>query len=143
KNDSTGETKTSLEKLFEGFAKSWNSLTPYIKRYQYRCHKLPSEIPQMHLNLSIIYGLYEPTDASSILCAAIEFLVELQNNFLNDIKKISPITCQSLKFIEEIDKQEPRYCIQSTILENAKQENIIHYKDISEIFIHSQYDLRL
>ncbi|KAF0517032.1 e3 ubiquitin-protein ligase [Gigaspora margarita] len=142
KNDSTGETKKSLEELFEGFARSWNYITPYIKRYQYQCHQLPSEIPEMHSDLSVIYGLYEPINESLFLCAAIEFLVKLQNNFLNDIKTISPTTCQSLKFIEETDKHEPKYCIQSTFLENAKQENIIHYKDISEIFIYSQYDLR-
>ncbi|RIB12125.1 hypothetical protein C2G38_2201522 [Gigaspora rosea] len=123
KNDGTGKTKRSLEKLFEEFANSWNIVIPNIKKYRYQCRELPSDIPKMHSDLSVIYGLYEPIDESLFLCAAIEFM--------------------SLKFIEEIDGQETIYCIPSIFLENVKPENIIHYKDISEIFIYSQYDLRI
>ncbi|CAG8590221.1 16749_t:CDS:2, partial [Racocetra fulgida] len=112
---------------------------------QYNENYLPQEMPKLHSKISIVYGLYvhEPKDESLYLGATIEFLVQLQNNFLNDVIEISPKTCQSLKFIEKLDTQEPRYHLQSINLENAKSEQIINYNDIYEIFLYCQYNLRL
>ncbi|CAG8544418.1 10860_t:CDS:2 [Cetraspora pellucida] len=143
-DDDTKKIKKSLNESFNNFANSWNCLIPYIKRYQ--CKDLPQEMPKMHKKISIVYGLYEPTDESIYICAIIEFLVQLQNNFLNDIMEIPSETCQSLKFIEKSGahkSEESNYYIQSTYLENAKLEQIINYDNISEVFLYCQHDLRL
>ncbi|CAG8757382.1 5595_t:CDS:1, partial [Racocetra fulgida] len=133
-DDDTEKTKKSLNEAFNSFANSWNCLIPYIKRYQYK--DLPQGMPKMHKKISIVYGLYEPTDESIYICAIIEFLVQLQNNFLNEIIEISSETCHSLKFIEKSSthksEQESKYYLQSISLENAKPEQIIDYDDISE-----------
>ncbi|CAG8573444.1 16784_t:CDS:2, partial [Dentiscutata heterogama] len=90
KNDATGKLKEFLNTEFNSFANSWNCLIPHIKRYQ--CKDLPQEMPKLNNKVSIVYGLYmcEPTDESIYLSAAIEYLVQLQNDFLNDIMEISP-----------------------------------------------------
>ncbi|CAG8475156.1 3381_t:CDS:10, partial [Racocetra persica] len=141
KDDESGTTEEFLNAAFNSFADSWNRLTPHVKRYQ--CKELPQEMPKIDNKTSIIYGLYEPTDESLYLCATIEFLVQLQNDFLNDIIEVSCGTCQSLKFIEESDVQAGRYCLQSINLENVKSEQIIKYDGISDVFIYCQHDLRL
>ncbi|KAF0538645.1 e3 ubiquitin-protein ligase [Gigaspora margarita] len=144
-DDETGATEEFLNAAFNSFANSWNRLIPHIKRYQ--CKELPQEMPIIDNKAPIIYGLYEPNDESLYLCAAIEFLVQLQNNFLNDIMETSGDAYQSSNFIEESGTQtsiqESSYFIQSISLENAKPEQIIEYDDISEVFIYCQYDLRL
>ncbi|RIB21686.1 hypothetical protein C2G38_2175948 [Gigaspora rosea] len=143
RSDYTGKTKESLITAFNSFANSWNCLIPYVKRY--RCKDLPQEMPRLHHQISVVYGLYvyEPTDESLYLSAVIEFLAQLQNNFLNDVIEISPKSCQSLKFIEKLYVQEPRYHLESIDLENANLEQIINYDDVDKIFLYCQYDLKL
>ncbi|KAF0541180.1 e3 ubiquitin-protein ligase [Gigaspora margarita] len=86
-----------------------------------------------------------------------EFLNAAFNNFANSwnclippIKQYQYISfgsCQTLKFIEKLDtktsKQDPKYHLQSIYLKNAKEQQIINYDDISEIFLYCQHDLRL
>ncbi|CAG8708323.1 2615_t:CDS:2, partial [Dentiscutata heterogama] len=106
-NDDTRKTKKSLNKAFNNFTKSWNLV--------YR------------------FYTYEPTDESLYLSVAIEYYVQLQNNFLNDIIEILSSFCQSLKFIEKLDIQDSRYYFQSISLENRKSEQIITYNNVNEI----------
>ncbi|CAG8523583.1 1810_t:CDS:10, partial [Dentiscutata erythropus] len=142
-NDDTGKTRESLNAAFNNFATSWNCLTPHIKRYG--CKELPQEIPKLDDQTSVVYGLYmhEPTDESLYISAVIEYLVQLQNDFLNDVIEISPSACQSLKFIEISDIRGSRYQLQSISLENAKLEQIITYVNVNEVFLYCQYNLKV
>ncbi|KAF0511337.1 e3 ubiquitin-protein ligase [Gigaspora margarita] len=141
------ETHRTLNKAFANFTNSWNKLTPYIKRYQ--CHNLPP-MPKMHDNLPVVFGLLEPINESLLLCAVIDFLVQLQNKFLNEVIEIPSKTCQSLKFLEKIDIQnndegynQSIYHLKSVSLDNARPKNIIFYDGNSENFQFSQFDMRV
>ncbi|CAG8500227.1 5896_t:CDS:1 [Cetraspora pellucida] len=149
-SDGTGETRRTLDKAFINFADSWNDLIPYVNRYQ--CHPLPQAMPKMHDNIPVVFGLLEPVNESLFLCAAIDFLVQLQNAFLNEVVEIPLKTCQSLKFLEKptIQNDDDRhiqstYHLKSITLDNAKRsKNIISYDNRnSEIFRFSQFDLRI
>ncbi|CAG8804176.1 35794_t:CDS:1, partial [Racocetra persica] len=132
---------------FVNFANSWNQLIPYINRY--KCLALPQPMPKMHDNISVVFGLLEPINESLFLCAAIDFLVQLQNDFLNEVIGI-PSKCQSLKFLEKIDFQDTderpiqsTYHLKSITLDNARPEHIVFYEGNSKIFRFSQFDLRI
>ncbi|KAF0485179.1 e3 ubiquitin-protein ligase [Gigaspora margarita] len=144
-SDGTGETRRTLDKVFVNFADSWNQMIPYINRFQ--CHTLP-QMPKMHDNIPIVFGLLEPVNESMFLCAIIDFLVQLQNTFLNEVIEIPSKTCQSLKFLEKIDIQNNdekhnQYYLKSINLDNAREEYIVTYDRNSEIFRFSQFDLRI
>ncbi|CAG8730685.1 10437_t:CDS:2, partial [Racocetra fulgida] len=96
-SDDTGETMKSLNEAFNSFAESWNTLAPHIKRYD--CTELPKAMPIINDNSIVTYGLLEPLNESIFICATIDFVVKLQNNFLKDILVIPPGTCKSLKFL--------------------------------------------
>ncbi|CAG8557420.1 24661_t:CDS:2, partial [Racocetra persica] len=148
-SDGTGETRKTLDKAFIDFADSWNDLIPYVNRYQ--CHPLPQAMPKMHDNIPVVFGLLEPVNESLFLCAAIDFLVQLQNVFLNEVIEIPSKTCQSLKFLEKTAIQndddmhiQSTYHLESITLDNARSENIISYDNRnSGIFRFSQFDLRI
>ncbi|CAG8540805.1 10279_t:CDS:10, partial [Racocetra persica] len=73
----------SLRVTFDNFAKSWNAIMPLIDRYQ--CHDLPTKKPEMNLDCQVVFGLMEGKDSGLFLCAALEYLVDLQNKFLHDV----------------------------------------------------------
>ncbi|CAG8466565.1 13541_t:CDS:10 [Ambispora gerdemannii] len=137
------ELQHSLKAAFNNFAKSWNAVMPLIERYQ--CHDLPANKPKMNLNCQIVFGLVEGKDAGLFLCAALEYLVDLQNRFLRDIMNIPSGTCHSLKFIEQQTRLKPGanspYHIKSVRLEDARQANFIDYEWNPKILEYSQRNL--
>jgi hypothetical protein len=81
---------------FDDFCKGWNTVLPFVKRYQ--CYELSREKPNMAYKLPVVFGLMEQKDAGNFLCAILDFLVGLQNKFLEEVMSIPPGTCRSLKF---------------------------------------------
>ncbi|CAG8674406.1 4885_t:CDS:2, partial [Dentiscutata heterogama] len=137
------ELQHSLKVAFDNFAKSWNAIMPLIKRYQ--CHDLPTNKPKMNLDCQVVLGLMEGKDVGLFLCAALEYLTDLQNKFLRDVVNIQPGTCLPLKFIEQHTELESgvniQYHIKSVRLEDARQVNFINYDWNPKILEYSQYNL--
>ncbi|PKY44128.1 hypothetical protein RhiirA4_541609, partial [Rhizophagus irregularis] len=88
-----------LKTAFDDFCNGWNTVLPFVKRYQ--CHELPREKPNMTYKLPVVFGLMEPKDAGILLCAILDFLADLQNKFLEEVMSIPPGICRSLKFLDE------------------------------------------
>ncbi|RGB29598.1 hypothetical protein C1646_713138, partial [Rhizophagus diaphanus] len=146
-----------LRTAFDDFCKGWNRVLPFVNRYQ--CHELPSEKPNMAYNLPIVFGLMEPKDTGILLCAILDFLVDLQNNFLEEVMLMPPGTCRSLKFLNEptfnteqtvsstskIQSAKPNtpsgYYLQSMRIDHAHSANIINFNWDDEILAYSQRNL--
>ncbi|CAG8541918.1 7651_t:CDS:2, partial [Acaulospora colombiana] len=140
-DDNSGESRRLLDTAFMAFTDAWNALIPHVKRY--KCQTLHKALPKMTENLPVVYGLVEPVDESVYLCAILDFLVQLQNNFLKDVIEISPGKCQSLKFLEHHSNAKVEYHLQSIRLDSSKAAHIVLYNDVTEIFKYSQFDLRI
>ncbi|CAG8772794.1 10497_t:CDS:2, partial [Dentiscutata erythropus] len=84
------------EKL-KDFADAWNEIRSHVVRYE--CHEFNNPMLQMTKNLPVVYALFEERDESLYLCGAIEFLANLQNEFMQQVLKIEP-GCSSLGFLE-------------------------------------------
>ena len=78
KESNGGENReifNSLKTAFDDFSNGWNAVMPFVRRYQ--CHELPKDKPQMLYKLLVIFGLI-------LLCAILDYLVNLQNKFLEE-----------------------------------------------------------
>ncbi|UZO04044.1 uncharacterized protein OCT59_024443 [Rhizophagus irregularis] len=147
------EIFNSLNTAFNDFKLGWNTVMPFVKRYQ--CHELPNDKPTMGYNLPVIFGLLEQKDAGIFLCAILYHLIEIQNRFLQEVIEIPPGTCKSLKFLDEltfdvglpISKTKPvtpnGYCLQSMYLDHARSGNIINFDWDDEILAYSQRNLAI
>ncbi|CAG8722867.1 9019_t:CDS:2, partial [Acaulospora morrowiae] len=129
-----------MNEAFKEFSQAWNKLIPYVNRYKSQDLDKP---PKMTENLPVVYGLIEPANESIYICAILDFLVQIQNKFLKDVIKIPSGKCQSLKFLEHRSDSQVIYHLKSIKLETAKTRHIVTYKDITEIFKYSQFDLRI
>ncbi|CAG8756193.1 14713_t:CDS:1, partial [Acaulospora morrowiae] len=126
---SNDDSVNTMIDAFKKFEEAWNAVIEGVDRYQ--CHDL-KEKPKMSMDRRLIMGLVEPKDDGVYLCAIIEHLVSLQNEFLQEVMLIPPGTCRSLKFLEESLKSESgntpaRYYVQSMTAEQARKDNIISY----------------
>ncbi|PKY42427.1 hypothetical protein RhiirA4_397377 [Rhizophagus irregularis] len=150
------EMFNSLKTAFDDFKLGWDTVIPSVGRYQ--CHQLPNDKPIMSYNLPVVFGLMEPKDAGIFLCAILDYLVNLQNNFLKEVIEIPPGTCKSLKFLDEPQFDVERtglstpkakaktdtpngYCLQSMRLDHARSVNIINFDWDDEILAYSQRNL--
>ncbi|CAG8679399.1 1700_t:CDS:1, partial [Scutellospora calospora] len=137
------ELQHSLKVAFDKFANSWNAVMPFIDRYQ--CHDLPRKKPKMNLECQVVFGLVEGKNEGIFLCAVLEYLVNLQNEFLHDVMNIQPGTCHSLKFIErqtELGQNtNSPYLIKSVRLEDARQANFIDFEWNPKFLEYSQHNL--
>ncbi|POG71347.1 hypothetical protein GLOIN_2v1607077 [Rhizophagus irregularis DAOM 181602=DAOM 197198] len=151
------EIFNGLKTAFDDFSEGWNRVLPFVKRYQ--CHELPREKPNMAYKLPVVFGLMEPKDTGILLCAILDFLVDLQNKFLEEVMSIPPGTCRSLKFLDEptfnveqtvsstskIQPAKPNtpsgYYLQSMRIDHARSANIINFDWDDEILAYSQRNL--
>ncbi|KAF0550869.1 e3 ubiquitin-protein ligase [Gigaspora margarita] len=145
--------RTDLYKMFQKFEDSWNSVIDKVDRYI--CHEL-NEKPVMNRSMPIIMGLIEAKDPSFYLCAILEYLIDMQNNFLRDVMTI-PGSCKSLKFLEQhsFDAEEGistttietpnQYSIRLLTLNQACIDNIIIYdrEELDGIHMFSQRNLEI
>src|SRR5688572_25248187 len=98
----------------------------------------------------------EPKDTEFLLCSILGYLVNLQNNFLQEVMTIPPGTCRSLKFLDVVSEQtvestskiqsaKPNtpngYYPQSMRIDHARSGNIIDFDWNDEILAHSQRNL--
>src|SRR6266498_6051594 len=90
----------SLRTAFDNFKLGWNTIIPFVN--QYKCIEFPNDKPLMNYELSVVFGLMEPKDTGVFLCAILDYLVTLQNNFLREVVKIPPGNYGSLKFLDEL-----------------------------------------
>ncbi|CAG8459689.1 1476_t:CDS:10, partial [Ambispora leptoticha] len=147
----------NLKSAFKNFKDAWNSVIPYVTRFQ--CHELEQK-PTINEESSIILGLVEPKGESLYLCAILDYLVSLQNEFLQEVVTIPPGNCSSLRFLEtegirEDDLDAPStsaattrdphilYYLKSMRLENIRPSNIIQYEWDDEILEFSQRNLEV
>ncbi|PKC65425.1 hypothetical protein RhiirA1_514579, partial [Rhizophagus irregularis] len=147
------EIFNNLKTAFNDFKLGWNTVIPFVNRYQ--CHELPNDKPKMGHNLPVIFGLLEQKDAGIFLCAILYHLIEIQNRFLQEVIEIPLGTCKSLKFLDEqtfdvglpISKTKPvtpnGYCLQSMYLDHARSGNIINFDWDDEILAYSQRNLAI
>ncbi|PKC16815.1 hypothetical protein RhiirA5_347172 [Rhizophagus irregularis] len=151
------EIFNGLKTAFDDFSEGWNRVLPFVRRYQ--CHELPREKPNMTYKLPVVFGLMEPKDTGILLCAILDFLVDLQNKFLEEVMSIPPGTCRSLKFLDEptfnveqtvsstskiqsAKSNTPSgYYLQSMRIDHARSANIINFDWDDEILAYSQRNL--
>ncbi|RGB33408.1 hypothetical protein C1646_816080 [Rhizophagus diaphanus] len=117
----------SLKYLFEEFAISWNSIISHINQYQ--SEELLNK-PYMNLELPVIFGLIEQKNNGIYLCAILDFLIKLHNEFLDDVIDIPFEKCKSLNFIKNLSwnyLNSKTYFIISTVAQ-AQDDNFIYYE---------------
>ncbi|RHZ83844.1 hypothetical protein Glove_87g84 [Diversispora epigaea] len=138
----------ALMTAYRDFEKAWNSVIDNVDRYQ--CQKININ-PKMNFDQKLILALIEPKDEGVFLCAILEYLVFIQNKFIEEIMTIKPGTCRSLRFLEDFDSFDetegpPQYYIQSLTLEQSRKDNLILYQwedDYDGILQFSERDLGL
>ena len=95
-DESNGENREILNNAFENFKDGWNTVIPNVKRDQF--HELPNDKPIIDSECQIVLGLMELKGAGIFLCTILFYLVEIQNNFLQEVMEILRGTCRTLKF---------------------------------------------
>ncbi|GBC04617.1 hypothetical protein RclHR1_05780008 [Rhizophagus clarus] len=133
----------NLKSLFEEFAISWNSIISHINQYQ---SKELLNKPHMNLEIPVIFGLIEQKDSGIYLCAIVDFLIKLHNEFLDNIIGIPIGKCEYLKFLEDSswNKLTPKtYFIMSKKADQAQDNNFINYEWNDKIFKYNQKNLEI
>jgi hypothetical protein len=147
------EIFNSLSTAFNDFCRGWNTVLPFVKRYQR--YDLPREKPTMAYNLPVVLALMEPKDTGILLCGILDFLVNLQNKFLEEVMSIPLGTCRSLKFLDEsafnveqtvsstskIQSAKLNTYFQSMRIDHARSANVINFDWDDEILAYSQRNL--
>ncbi|GES78826.1 hypothetical protein GLOIN_2v1764819 [Rhizophagus clarus] len=143
-----------LTSNFNDFAKAWNEVISDVDQFQ--CHELPKPKPDMNLKSFISLALVEPKDSGVYLCAILDYLIGLQNNFLQEVLSIPTEHSKALKFLEEsyfiqekvasgtdTDSTESstRFYIQSLKIDQTKQNNFINYEWDDNILQYSDRNL--
>ncbi|CAG8632718.1 32956_t:CDS:2, partial [Racocetra persica] len=143
-----------LRSTFEDFAESWNEIIDKVKNYQ--CHEIPDPKPRINLDSPVVLGLIEPINSGVYLCAILEYLIGLQNDFLEDVMAIPYESWTSLKFLDEASlnfnetvtstsqtEKTLHHYIRSIRLENAKPDNFINYEWNDDLLQYSQRNLQM
>ncbi|CAG8510340.1 4226_t:CDS:2 [Diversispora eburnea] len=110
--------------------KAWNSVIDSVERYQ--SHTIDIK-PKIHIDQKLILALIEPKDGGIYLCVILEYLIFIQDKFLEEIMTITPGTYRSLRFLEDSDsftetERTLQYYIQSLTLEQLRNDNLISYQ---------------
>jgi hypothetical protein len=129
----------NLKSLFEEFAIGWNSVITYINHYKSEDNK-----PLMNLELPVIYGLIEQKDSGIHLCAILDFLIKLQNKFLDDIMIISINKCKSLDYYStnlSWNYLKSKEYFNTLTVTQAQDNNFINYEWDDKILKYSQRNL--
>ncbi|UZO24840.1 uncharacterized protein OCT59_017134 [Rhizophagus irregularis] len=142
--DDNDYVNANLKSLFEEFAFSWNYIINYI--FEYQCKELPHNKLFMNLDLPVIFGLVEQKDNGIYLCAIVDFLIKLHNEFLDNIIAIPIGKCEYLKFLEDssFNKLTPKtYFIIPKKVDQAQDNNFINYDWDDKIFKYNQRNLEI
>ncbi|CAG8500146.1 9201_t:CDS:10 [Diversispora eburnea] len=154
--DESNEDSDLLDLAFQDFAKAWNLVIGHVKTYQ--CHDLPpQDKPKIKYDSPIVFGLIEPKDSGIYICAILEYLINLQNRFIQEVIDIPSGTSLSLKFMDEVpfEKMDTitsqststaatptfHHYTKSIQIIYAKPENLINYEWNDELLQYSQRNL--
>jgi hypothetical protein len=157
-NGESEEIFKYLTSNFNDFAKAWNKVIGDVDQFQ--CKELTKPKPAINLKSFISLALVEPKDSGVYLCAILEYLIGLQNNFLQEVLSIPTEHSKALKFLEEsyfiqentissstsrIDtvstESSTRFYIQSLRINQTKQNNFINYEWDDNILQYSDRNL--
>ena len=127
----SAEEKKRLDVSFDKFNKSWEAMRPYVKE------QLDiKEVPYLSESSPISFCLVEKSDKGVFLCAALEVLQNIQNEFLRKMLSIAATgKCSALVFLE---RDEGNCAIPMVHLQEAREKEIIQYQWSDDILRHSQ-----
>ena len=95
--------------------------------------RLKREVPYLSESSPISFCLIEKRDKGTFLCAAMEILREIQNDFLQKMLSIASTgKCSALFFLE---REEGKCTIPVVHLQESREKEIIQYQWTDEIFI--------
>ena len=124
------EEKTRLNESFEKFSMAWEKMRPFVKE------QLKQEVPYLSESSPISYCLVEKRGEGVFLCAALEVLQNIQNDFLRKMLSIAATgKCSALVFLERDDG---KCAIPMVHLQEAREKEIIQYLWSDDILRHSQ-----
>lgn len=126
------EEKKRLHETFDKFTYAWEKMRPFVKGTVKR------EVPHLSESSPISYCLVEKRNHGMFLCAALDVLQNIQNDFVQKMLSIAATgKCTALVFLQRDDG---KCAIQMVPLQEAREEEIIHYQWSDEILRHSQHN---
>ena len=124
------EERKRLSEIFEKFSMAWERMRPFVR------DRLKQDVPYLSESSPISFCLIEKRDKGTFLCAAMEILREIQNDFLQKMLSIASTgKCSALVFLE---REEGKCTIPVVHLQEAREKEIIQYQWTDEILRHSQ-----
>lgn len=128
----TDDEKEWLGNAFKKFKSSWEKIRPAVMK------AVGTEVPHMTDMSPISLCLVERRDNGKFLCAALEVLQEIQNDFVQKVLGIAASgKCAALGFME---REEGTAAVQMVHLQDAQEKEIIQYQWSSDILKHSQHN---
>ena len=130
KESKSSEERKRLSEIFEKFSMAWERMRPFVR------DRLKQDVPYLNESSPISFCLIEKRGQGAFLCAAMEILGEIQNDFLQKMLSIASTgKCSALVFLE---KEEGKFSIPVVHLQEAREKEIIQYQWTDEILRHSQ-----
>ena len=130
KESKSSEERKRLSEIFEKFSMAWERMRPFVR------DRLKQDVPYLSESSPISFCLIEKRGQGAFLCAAMEILQEIQNDFLQKMLSIASTgKCSALVFLE---KEEGKFSIPVVHLQEAREKEIIQYQWTDEILRHSQ-----
>ena len=124
------EERKRLSEIFEKFSMAWERMRPFVR------DRLNQEVPYLSESSPISFCLIEKRGQGAFLCAAIEVLREIQNDFLQKMLSVASTgKCSALVFLE---REEGKFAIPVVHLQEAREKEIIQYQWTDDILRHSQ-----
>ena len=124
------EERKRLTEAFENFTMAFENMRPVLKE------RLQQEVPHLSESSPISLCLVEKRDQGVFLCAALDFLQNIQNDFLRKMLSIAATgKCSALIFLE---RENGKSAIPMVHLQEARDKEIIQYQWSDAILRHSQ-----
>ena len=124
------EEKKRLNESFDKFSKAWEKMHPLVGKY------LKTEVPYLSESSPISLCLIDKGGQGVFLCAALEKLQDIQNDFLSKMLSIAGAGKSSaLLFLERGPK---KFAVPMVHLQEAREKEIIQYVWSDDILRHSQ-----
>ena len=124
------EEKKRLNESFDRFSKAWEKVHPLVRKY------LNMDVPYLSESSPISLCLIDKGGQGKFLCASLEILQDIQNDFLTKMLSIAGAGKSSaLLFLE----RGPKKCAVPMVhLQEAREKEIIQYVWSDDILRHSQ-----
>lgn len=124
------EEKKRLSETFAEFTKAWEKMRPFVK------DKVKHDVPYLSESSPISNCLVERRNHGVCLCAALDVLQNMQNDFLLKMLSIAASGhCSALAFLQ---RDGGKCSIPMVHLQEARDKEIIQYQWSDEILRHSQ-----